>query len=127
MSLTLPTLLKGLSVGISDDYRANGLYDNSHENAADIYLLFQATDSLKFASRTEYATGSSGAWGVIPGSGEHIVELLGETFTADYSLWKNVVTRGELRWDHSLTGQKMFGDGNQQNAVSLTLDIVYKF
>jgi hypothetical protein len=38
-----------------------------------------------------------------------------------------VVTRGELRWDHSLTGQRMFGNGNQRDAVSLTLNFVYKF
>jgi hypothetical protein len=53
--------------------------------------------------------------------------LLGETFTAEYALWQNVVTRGELRWDHSLTGQRMFGNGNQRDAVSLTLNFVYKF
>ena len=126
VSLTMPTPLKWLSVGICDDYRANGLADNSYENAADLYLLFQATDKLKFASRTEYATGSAGAWNV-PRNGKNNVALLGETFTAEYALWQNVVTRGELRWDHSLTGQRMFGDGNQRDAVSLTLDVVYKF
>lgn len=124
--ITMPTPIKNLSIGISDDYRANGLFDGSHENAVDVYLLYQATDKLKFASRTEYATGSAGAFGV-PVDGTYDVALLGETFTVDYSIWKNVVTRGELRWDHSLTGQRMFGDGNQRDAVSLTLDVVYKF
>jgi len=89
-------------------------------------LLYQATDKLKFASRTEYATGSAGAFGV-PVDGTRDVALLGETFTVDYSIWKNVVTRGELRWDHSLTGQRMYGTGNKRDAVSLTLDVVYKF
>lgn len=42
-------------------------------------------------------------------------------------VWKNVVTRAELRWDHSLTGQELFGDGNKHNAVSLTADFVYRF
>jgi hypothetical protein len=103
--ITTPTPLKALSVGVCDDYRANGQFDHSYENAADIYLLYQATDKLKLANRTEYATGSAGAWGVTPSSGAHNVELLGETFTADYSLW----------------------DGNQRNAVSMTLDLVYIF
>ncbi len=124
--ITIPTPIKNLSIGISDDYRANGLFDGSHENAADVYLLYQATDKLKFANRLEYATGSAGALGV-PVDGTHDVALLGETFTVDYSLWKNVVTRGELRWDHSLTGQRMFGTGDKRDAVSLTLDVVYKF
>lgn len=124
--ITMPTPIKNLSIGISDDYRANGLFDGSHENAADIYLLYQATDKLKFASRTEYATGSAGAFGV-PVDGTHDVALLGQTFTVDYSIWKNVVTRGELRWDHSLTGQRMYGTGDKRDAVSLTLDVVYKF
>lgn len=124
--ITMPTPIKNLSIGISDDYRANGLFDGSHENAADVYLLYQATDKLKFASRTEYATGSAGAFGV-PVDGTHDVALLGQTFTADYSIWKNVVTRGELRWDHSLTGQRMYGTGDKRDAVSLTLDVVYKF
>ena len=124
--ITMPTPIKNISIGVSDDYRANGLFDQSHENAADVYLLYQATEKLKLANRTEYATGSAGAWNV-PVDGTHNVELLGETFTVDYSLWKNVVTRGELRWDHSLTGQGMFGDGTQRNAVSLTFDVVYKF
>jgi len=125
--ITAPTPIKWLSVGIADDYRANGQFDHSYENAADLYVLCQVTEDLKLAGRTEYATGSTGAWGVVPAAGAHNVELLGETFTAEYARWKNVVTRGELRWDHSLTGQPMFGDGNQKNAVSLTLDVVYKF
>lgn len=102
--ITAPTPLKGLSVGLSDDYRANGQFDHSYENAADIYLIYAATAKLTLSSRTEYATGSAGAFGVITAQGAHNVELLGETFTADYCLWKNVVTRAELRWDHSLTG-----------------------
>lgn len=123
---TMPTPIKELSVGLGDDYRANGLRDGSHENALDLYLMYQATEKLKFASRTEYATGSGGAWGVPPAPGKD-VELLGETLTADYSLWANTITRAELRWDHSLTGQRMFGDGNQHNAASLTLNVIYKF
>lgn len=122
----VPTPLKGFSVGICDDYRANGLFDHSYENAFGAYLMYEATEKLKFASRTEYATGSVGAWNV-PSDGKHNVELLGETFTVDYSIWKNVVTRGELRWDHSLTDQKMFGNGDEGDAVSLTLNVVYRF
>ncbi len=125
--ITTPTPLNNLSVGVSDDYRANGQFDNSYENAVDLYVIYQATEKLKLANRLEYATGSAGAFGVTPSPAEYNVKLLGETFTADYSLWKNTITRAELRWDHSLTGERMFGDGNQRNAVSLALNVIYKF
>lgn len=59
--------------------------------------MYQVTEKLNFASRTEYATGSAGAWGVIPGPNENNVKLLGETFTVDYSFWANAITRLELR------------------------------
>jgi hypothetical protein len=61
------------------------------------------------------------------GASEKNVRLLGETFTANYALWANTITRAELRWDHSLTGQRLFGDGNQENALSLALNVIYKF
>jgi len=125
--LTLPTPLKDLSVGVAYDYRANALYEGSYENAAALYLMYQATEKLKLANRLEYATGSGvGAFGV-PIDPDKSVRLLGETLTLDYSLWANVITRAEFRWDHSLTGQEIFGDGNQHNALSLALNVIYKF
>ena len=36
-------------------------------------------------------------------------KLLSLTGTADYALWKNVISRAELRWDTCLTGDKPFG------------------
>ena len=127
VGISTPTPISNLSVGIGYDYRANGLFDHSYESAVDGYVMYQATEKLKFANRLEYATGSAGAWGVTPGPTQHNVSLLGETFTADYSLWANTITRAELRWDHSLTGQGMFGDGTEKNAVSLALNVIYKF
>ena len=60
------------------------------------------------------------------------------TTTADYSLWANVISRVELRWDTALTGDKPFGsetaatpgvplEGGTKNYVSLTLNIIYMF
>ncbi len=143
---TLPTPIKALSVGAAYDYRANGLYNGSYENATAAYLIYQATDKLKFANRAEYATGSwsplfgAAAFGVpvvVPASSgpPSNVSLFGETFTVDYALWANVITRAELRWDHSLSGQDLFGSvnafgvgtGNERNALSLALNVIYKF
>jgi hypothetical protein len=52
--------------------------------------------------------------------------------TADYSLWKNVLSRAELRWDHSLTGDRIYGGTvagapDKRNALSLTGNLVYMF
>jgi hypothetical protein len=54
------------------------------------------------------------------------------TATADYSLWKNVISRAEFRWDHSFDGNKPFGgtvagSPDAEQAVSLALNIIYLF
>ena len=53
-------------------------------------------------------------------------KIIGETFTLDYALWSNVLTRGEFRWDRSVDGGANPFDG-QKNDLSLTASIVYKF
>jgi hypothetical protein len=52
--------------------------------------------------------------------------MLGATATLDYNLWANVLTRLEFRWDHSYTGG-IFNDGTDENALSLALNVIYKF
>jgi long-subunit fatty acid transport protein len=49
------------------------------------------------------------------------------TLTAQYDLWENVISRAELRWDHSET--PVFGQPTnpQKNAVMLAANIIYKF
>lgn len=129
---TLPTPVEGFNIGLAYDYRANGLFDSSYENAVSAYLTYQATEKLKLASRSEFASGSAaagggaGAFGVTAFPGKN-VQLFGQTVTADYALWGNVVTRAEFRWDHSLTGQGLFNDGDDQNALSLAANIIYRF
>jgi len=54
------------------------------------------------------------------------------TLTADYALWANVISRAELRWDHSMSGDKPYGGtvpgvGVNRNAVTLALNLIYKF
>ena len=41
--------------------------------------------------------------------------------------WDNVITRAEVRWDHSLNSDRPYGNDNEKNAVTLTANIVYKF
>ena len=140
---TVPTPLTGLTLGAAYDYRASGLYNYSYENDIAGYLVYQCTEKLKFADRVEYATGSAGAWTVMPegygglpaqpGSATDNVRIFSNTATVDYSLWANVITRAEVRWDHSLTGQNIygapntFGGANERNALTLALNVIYKF
>ena len=59
-------------------------------------------------------------------------QVLDLTATVQYDLWKNVITRVEFRWDHSLNDADAFGgtvQGNPQyvNAFMLAANIIYKF
>lgn len=130
---TVPTPLTSLTMGACYDYRANGVFDKSYENAVGLYASYQFTPKLKFNARGEYATGSNGspiaagAWGVPYNPTTGNVRLLGVTGTLDYSLWANAITRLECRWDHSLTGEPLFVDGTYRNAISLAVNVIYKF
>jgi hypothetical protein len=71
---------------------------------------------------------------------QHKAEVLALTGTIQYDLWKNVISRLEVRWDHSLLGNDLFGGkiystpyGSEEgraefkNAVMLAANIIYKF
>jgi len=129
---TVPTPLTGLAAGAAYEYRGTTGIAATYANAVAGYLTYQATEKMKLASRTEYATGTKGTWadGTAPAPTSAQPEaFLGEAFTLDYSLWQNVVTRAEVRWDRDLTGQRLMGDppNARQNAFSLALNVVYKF
>ncbi len=121
---SMPTPITGVTLGLAYDYRANGLRDNSYENAVAGYLGWQLTEKLKFSGRAEYATGSNGAYGY---AGPESVQLFGLVTTLDYNLWANAITRLELRWDHDLQGNGEFLDSTKDDAVSLALNVIYKF
>ena len=138
--VTIPTPLTGLSLGASYDYRGSGHFGSiasgfytpgTYANAADVYVSFQASEKLKFNGRAEYASGSPGSFGAFTkaGSGSND-KYLGLTFTTDYSLWANVISRAELRWDHDLSGGPLaFGTAAQarRNAASVAMNVIYKF
>jgi hypothetical protein len=122
--LTVPTPITQVSLGVAYDYQANGLFDDSYANAIGGYLTWQMSQKLRFNARGEYATGSTGAFGTATGEG---AELFGLTGTLDYSLWANAITRLEFRWDNDLSGKGVFLDGTMDNAISLALNVIYKF
>lgn len=134
--LTLPLPIDGLALGAAWDYRfserARVGSDNASEYATTIagYLSYQLTKQLKFSARGEYATGSAGTWGARAAGGLENEEFFGLTGTLDISLWANVLTRIEVRWDTDLTdGGGAFGNAAnpEDSAVIAGLNLVYKF
>ena len=139
VAATTPTPLSNLKVGASYDYTdgpnlpfAPGVNTESkYVNVVTLYAFFQPTEKWKLAGRAEYTSASNGFW-YTPSATSHNAELLGLTGTLDYSLWKNVITRGEVRWDHSLTGDRPYGGtvaapGGDKNVVTFALNVIYNF
>ena len=122
VGVSLATPIKELTLGASADLLFNGGMGNSYANAYAFYTGYQITEKLKANNRFEYATSGYGAF--LPGRAED--KMIGETFTLDYALWANVLTRGEFRWDRSVDGGANPFDG-QKNDLSLTASVVYKF
>ncbi len=134
---TIPTPLEGLTLGLAYDYigysAQKALTSSAYANAASVYLSYQVTENLKWNNRVEYAWATDGLW-YVRGEGadsDARNELLGVTSTFDYSLWANVISRLEFRWDSAMTGgmdpsSKPFGTMDK-NAISLALNLIYKF
>ena len=129
LGATMTTGLEGLNIGAALDYRDDGLNavtPDNHAWTAALYASFAATEKLKLNARADYAKGSNGTWYTAAGADDN--ELGSLTVTADYSLWANVVTRAEVRWDRSLSGDEIYhGTDNDQNAVTVAGNFVYKF
>jgi hypothetical protein len=129
LGTTVTTGLEGLSVGAALDYRDNGpnlaaIQDN-YAWTVGLYASFSATEKLKLNGRAEYAKGSDGTFYTGFGGDNQLGAL---TFTADYSLWANVITRAELRWDHNMGGDDIYhGEDEDRDAVTLAANFVYKF
>jgi hypothetical protein len=120
---TVNTPLSALKVGIAYD-----LLDvhNAPGDAWDIaaYATYQATEKLSFSGRGEYLDQVNNA---------HVFDA---TATAQYDLWKNVISRVEFRWDHGSNGRFFGSNGNtsttgsnptRRNAYLLAAQVIYKF
>jgi hypothetical protein len=136
LGVSIPTPINGLSAGLAWDNTTGMAFEDSYANAVAGYLSFQATEKLKLNGRLDWTKSSNGIFYTAATAGYN--ELMSLTTTADYSLWANVISRVELRWDTALTGDKPFGsetaatpgvplEGGTKNYVSLTLNIIYMF
>jgi hypothetical protein len=98
---TINTPVTGLKAGLSFDhgqYRPiNGITATTANwaNAVDGYASYQATEKMSLHTRAEYFWQKSD-FGPIAGPNK----VFALTETVQYDLWKNVLSRLELRWDH---------------------------
>lgn len=144
--MTLNTPVKGWRVGAAYDYLGtsgefNG--DNYYANAIALYSSISLTEKLSVHARGEYAwTDSSllGSSADLSGGNSEVFALTG---TIQYDLWKNVLSRLEVRWDHQAGDGDMTGyggllasygspagstgDSGKRNSVLIAANIIYKF
>jgi hypothetical protein len=139
---TLATPVTGLRCGASFDYLDVHSLGGETWSAAG-YASYQATEKLSLHFRGEYLRDRGAqkfftTFATDPGSSTNPDRVLALTGTAQYDLWKNVISRVELRWDHSLSGERTWGKstfdsgldtdtGSLRNEWMAALNIIYKF
>ena len=121
---TLNTPVAGVKVGGAFDYVEN-LPGGSLARTFALYGSFQATEKLSVHARGEYANASAPIFGLAE-------DVLAFTGTLQYDLWRNVLSRLELRWDHDADGNESFagdvaGIGDRKNFYTVVANLIYKF
>ena len=135
---TLATPVTGLKVGAAFDYLNVHNWQSYNGGNGDVwsvagYTSYQATEKLSLHLRGEYLDDRAYFF-----SSLDKVTVFTGTATAQYDLWKNVISRLEFRWDHSCSGIKYFGGGaynysyetyapTRINSYILALNVIYKF
>jgi hypothetical protein len=138
---TLATPVSGLRLGGSFDYLdVHNMGGETYSLAG--YASFQASEKLSLHFRGEYLRdrGEQKFFTtdfLDAGSSTNPDRVMALTATAQYDLWKNVISRVEFRWDHSLSGQKVWGTartedgdvigGSLRNEWLLAANLIYKF
>jgi hypothetical protein len=140
---TVNTPLKELTLGASYDSvdGAEGAVNGAgaavagYAMAVDGYATYKI-EKWSLSGRGEYAHGSAfvGPFGVpAVGPDSSDVKVLALTGTIQYDLWENVISRLEVRWDHSLDGADHFGGtglaagATKKNDVLIAANVIYKF
>lgn len=138
IGLSTPTPLDTLAVGLAFDYTTgiatpatvppNG--KDADAGAFGVYFLLQATEKLKINTRLDYGWGDNGQYYTAKAGTKN--KLASLTVTADYSLWKNVISRLEFRADRALEGGQPFGGvvagtPSDSEVFSLTGNLIYQF
>jgi hypothetical protein len=139
---TLNTPITALKIGLAYTYVLVGYEPDlgvkpANGNAADLYLSYRFTEKFSLNGRAEYfsQTKPSVALGypfdLLPS------KVIDMTLTAEYDLWKNVLSRVEFRWDHQADGTgRAYGQvtsadpilgGSLRNSYELIGNVIYKF
>jgi hypothetical protein len=162
---TINTPVTGLTFGASWDaifhndipaYNSGTDTDMGYFQAIAGYVSYKVTEKLTVNGRVEYADGPSlGALadninGVAfyeeegdPYVPNPLNKVLAVTGTLQYDLWANVISRLEIRWDHSMNGADAFGGvgspgenyatgaatglPDKKNEVMVAANVIYKF
>jgi hypothetical protein len=146
---TARTPITGLSLGVAWDYRKDGPVlpnqgflnntpdgytpgelttppnHSSRAYALAGYLSYEASENLRANARIDYLNADIDTF--TAGASGDRAKLLATTLTLDYALWDMVITRAELRWDHSLNSYRPYGNANDKDAWTLAGNIIYKF
>jgi hypothetical protein len=146
--MTLPTPVSMLKVGSCFDYldihNGHVTGNNGNDSIWNIafYSTIQATDKLSFNLRAEYLDSSdisaADAFALFGANttaasaaayGKNTAEEL--TATVQYNLWANVISRAEVRWDHTehfnSFGANPAGAPFRNNDFLLALNLIYQF
>jgi hypothetical protein len=142
---TINTPVAGLKAGFSYDYAAGAGLSASNPGAptsiwADsfaVYTSYQATEKLSVHGRAEYFWQAQGAGALpvqtgLPGA-VNPGKVFALTGTVQYDLWKNVLSRLEIRWDHQADGlPDAYGGvapapGSLRNEFVIIANVAYKF
>ena len=124
LGATMNTPVTGVKVGAAfdfvDDLVAGPVQADVRVYAG--YISFQATEKMSIHGRAEYAD-------VDDVFGSDIFALTG---TLQYDLWRNVLSRLEIRWDHDASGNESFGGEtvgapDRKNFWTLAANLIYKF
>ncbi|MGA2866407.1 MAG: outer membrane beta-barrel protein [Verrucomicrobiota bacterium] len=131
---TLNTPITNVKLGAAYDYvilgpnTINGTPASSgYQNAAALYLNWQATEKLAFNTRGEYFSQSGYLAAAATAAGAGLPKsAFALTQTVQYDLWKNVIARAEFRWDHAADASNPFANG-VDNAFLLAANLIFKF
>jgi hypothetical protein len=132
---TLPTPIEGLAVGIGWDYRMEngpnssgtgvaGATSGAWASALAGYLSYDVTEKIAAHYRIDWAKGTDNTFGADANGTED--KLLSNTITLDYKAWENVISRLEVRWDHSLDAQYRYGVADR-NDIAIIGNFIYQF
>ena len=119
---TFNTPMTGVKVGAAFDYVSDFLgIEGASARTYGGYASFEATEKLSIHARAEYAD-------IDDLFGSDIFALTG---TLEYDLWRNVLSRLEVRWDHAASGDEVFGgsaaDPSRKNEYLIAANMIYKF